>query len=104
MASPADSNVSVWVQFVPFLLVLAIFYFVILLPMKRRQKKVQLFLDALKVGDRVITTSGIHGTITKIGDRTVKVQVADKVHIELSRAAIAGYQGQDPVVADNTQA
>jgi preprotein translocase subunit YajC len=91
-------------QFLPFLLIFAIFYFVILLPMKRRQKKVQLFLDALKVGDRVITTSGIHGTITKIGDRTVKVQIADKVQIELSRAAIAGYQGQDPVVADNSQA
>ena len=104
MAAPADSNVSMWVQFVPFLLVLAIFYFVILLPMKRRQKKVQLFLDALKVGDRIITTSGIHGTITKIGERTVKVQVADKVQIELSRAAIAGYQGQDPVVADSSQA
>jgi preprotein translocase subunit YajC len=104
MAAPADSSVSPWVQFVPFLLVLAIFYFVILLPMKRRQKKVQLFLDALKVGDRIITTSGIHGTITKIGDRTVKVQIADKVQIELSRAAIAGYQGQDPVVADSSQA
>ena len=104
MAAPADSNVSVWVQFLPFVLVLAIFYFVILLPMKRRQKKVQLFLDALKVGDRIITTSGIHGTITKIGDRTVKVQIADKVQIELSRAAIAGYQGQDPVVADSSQA
>lgn len=104
MAAPPDSGVSPWVQFVPFLLVLAIFYFIILLPMKRRQKKVQSFQDGLKVGDRIITTAGIHGTITRLSDRTVKVQVADKVQIEFSRAAIAGYQGQDPVVADNTQA
>jgi preprotein translocase subunit YajC len=101
MGTPADSNVSVWVQFLPFVLVLGIFYFVILLPMKRRQKKVQQFLDALKVGDRIITTSGIYGSITKLGDRSVQVQIADKVRIELSKAAISGYQGQDPVVPEN---
>jgi preprotein translocase subunit YajC len=104
MATPANQDVSPWVQFLPFVLVLAIFYFVILLPMKRRQKKVQQFLDTLKVGDRVVTNSGIYGTITKIADRTVKVQIADKVNVELSKAAIAGYQGQDPVAPDTTQA
>ncbi len=103
MAAPADQNVSPWVQFLPFILVIGIFYFIILLPMKRRQKKVQQFLEALKVGDRVVTNSGIYGTITKITDRTVKVQIADRVTIELSKAAIAGYQGQDPVVPDTPQ-
>ena len=102
MGAPADGNVSVWVQFLPFILVLGIFYFVILLPMKRRQKKVQQFLDGLNVGDRIITTSGIYGSITKMSDRSVQVQIADKVRIELSRAAIAGYQGQEPVVPENT--
>ena len=104
MAAPADSNVSPWVQILPFALALAIVYFVLLLPMKRRQKKVQQFLDALKVGDKIITTGGIYGTITRIVDRSVKVQIADKVTIEISKAAIAGLQGQDPVVPDNTQA
>jgi preprotein translocase subunit YajC len=104
MATSADQNVSPWVQFLPFILVIAIFYFVILLPMKRRQKKVQQFLEALKVGDRVVTSSGIYGSITKIADRTVKVRIADNVTIELSKAAIVGYQGQDPVVPDTPQA
>jgi preprotein translocase subunit YajC len=104
LATPADSSVSPWVQFLPFALALAIVYFVLLLPMKRRQKKVQSFLDSLKVSDRVITTGGIYGTIVKIGDRSVKLQVADKVNIEISKAAIAGLQGQEPVVADNSQA
>ena len=104
LATPPDQNVSPWVQFLPFVLVIAIFYFVILLPMKRRQKKVQQFLEALKVGDRIVTNSGIYGTITKITDRTVKVQIADKVNIELSKAAIAGYQGQDPIAPDTSQA
>ncbi len=104
MAAPADSNVSPWVQFLPFALALAIVYFVLLLPMKRKQKKVQQFLEALKVGDRIVTSGGIHGTIVKIADRSVKVQIADKVNIEISKAAIAGLQGQEPIVPDNSQA
>lgn len=103
MGAPTD-NVSPWVQFLPFALALAIVYFVLLLPMKRRQKKVQQFLDALKVGDRVVTSGGMYGTIVKLADRSVKLQVADKVNIEISKAAIAGLQGQEPVVPDNSQA
>src|ERR1700716_1381238 len=89
---------SPWLQLVPFVLVLAIFYFIILLPMKRKQQKVQEFLDALKVGDRVITTGGIHGQVTRLGEQSIQLQIADKVRIEVSKAAIGGYQGQAPVV------
>jgi preprotein translocase subunit YajC len=105
LGTPANTgDVSPWVQFLPFALALAIVYFVLLLPMKRKQKKVQQFLDALKVGDRIVTTGGIYGTIARIGDRSVKVQIADKVNIEISKAAIAGLQGQEPVAPDTTQA
>ena len=89
-------------QFLPFALILGIFYFMILLPMKKRQKKVQEFQDSLKVGDKVVTTSGIYGQITRLNDKSVQVQIADKVRIEISRAAVGGYQGQDPVVADSS--
>ena len=89
------------VQAIPFALILGIFYFMILLPMKRRQKKVQEFQASLKVGDKVVTTSGIYGQITRLNDKSVQVQIADKVRIEVARAAVGGYQGQEPVVADN---
>jgi preprotein translocase subunit YajC len=95
-ASPEGG--SPWLQLVPFVIVLGIFYFIILLPMKRKQQKVQAFLDALKVNDKVITTGGIYGQITRLGEQTVQIQIADKVRIEVSRAAIGGYQGQPPVV------
>ena len=88
------------IQFLPFALILAIFYFLILMPMQRRQKKVREFQEALKVGDKIVTTSGIYGQITKVNDKSVQVQIADKVRIEVARAAVGGYQGQDPVVAD----
>jgi preprotein translocase subunit YajC len=89
------------VGFIPFALILGIFYFLILLPMKNRQKKVQAFQDALKAGDKVITTGGIYGRITKVNDKSVQLEIADKVRIEVSRAAVGGYQGQDPVVAES---
>src|SRR5688572_8031734 len=97
MGAPPQGGGAAWLQFVPFLLVLGIFYFVILLPMKKRQQKVQAFLAALKVDDRVITSGGIYGTITKAGDTSVQLQIANNVRIEVSRAAIVGYQGQEPV-------
>ncbi len=99
LAAPGPGAPSAWVQLLPFVLVLGIFYFIILLPMKRRQQKVQTFLAALKVGDRVVTSGGIFGTITRVSDQSLQLQIADKVRIEISRAAVVGYQGQEPVVA-----
>jgi preprotein translocase subunit YajC len=97
MGQPAPGQ-NPWLSLLPFALMLAIFYMLVLLPMRRRQKKVQQFQAALKVGDRVITTSGIYGQITRLSDASVQVQIADKVRIEVARAAVGGYQGQDPVV------
>ena len=94
----APDGGSPWFQLIPFVLVLGIFYFIILLPMKRKQQKVTEFLDGLKVGDRVVTTGGIYGQITKLGDKSIQLQIADKIRIEVAKAAIGGYQGQEPVV------
>jgi preprotein translocase subunit YajC len=101
MAAPPNQAVSPWIQLIPFALVLGIFYFVILLPMKRRQKKVQEFLDGLKVGDRVVTTGGLFGSIARISDQSIQLQIAPNVRVDVSRAAIVGYQGQAPVADQN---
>jgi preprotein translocase subunit YajC len=102
MAASPD-GASPWLQLVPFVLVLGIFYFIILLPMKKKQQKVAQFLESLKVGDKIITTGGIYGQVTRLGDQSVQVQVADKIRIEVAKAAIGGYQGQDPVVELSNQ-
>ena len=101
MAPPGQGNVLL--QFLPVAIVVAIFYFLILLPMKRRQNKIQEFQDSLKVGDKIVTTGGIYGKITRVTDKTLQVEVAERVRIEMSRAAVAGYQGQEPV-ADSSNA
>jgi len=85
-------------QLWPFAVMLLIFYFIVLMPMRKRQKKVQEFQTSLKAGDRVITTGGIHGEVTKVTNDIVQLQIADKVRINVSRASIGGYQGQEPVV------
>lgn len=98
MAPPGQGAPNIWVSLAPFALMILIFYVLVLLPMRRRQKKVQDFQQSLKVGDKVITTGGIHGVITRVSEQSVQVQIADKVRIEIARAAIGGYQGQEPVV------
>ncbi len=95
MGAPPGSGVNPYVQLIPIALVFAIFYFIILLPTKRRQKKLQEFLEALKVGDRVVTNGGIYGSVTKVDGNTIQLQIADKVRIEIAKNAIVGYQGQE---------
>jgi preprotein translocase subunit YajC len=97
MGSAPAPGVNPLVQLVPIALVFAIFYFIILLPTRRKQKKLDEFLAGLKVGDRVVTTGGIYGSVTKVSDRSVQLQIANNVRIEVAKAAIGGYQGQEPL-------
>jgi preprotein translocase subunit YajC len=100
MGAPTPGAPNPWMQLIPFVLVLGIFYFVILMPMKRRQQKVREFLGALKVGDHIVTSGGMYGTITRLSDQSVQIQVADKVRVEIARTAVVGYQGQEPVATE----
>ena len=102
MAAPSQGAPSALVQLLPFALVLAIFYFIILLPMKRKQQKVADFLGSLKEGDKVVTSGGIYGTITRINDQALQLQIAERVRVDVSRNAIVGYQGQEPVAPEGT--
>ena len=85
------------ISFIPLVAMLAIFYFILVLPMKKKQQKVQAFLQALKEGDRIVTSGGLFGTITKLKDDAVQLQIAQNVRVDISKAAIVGYQGQPPV-------
>ncbi len=73
----------------PLLLMFGIMYFLVILPQQRQRKKVQEMLGAVKNGDKVVTTSGIYGTINGIDGDTFILKVADNVKIRIARAAIA---------------
>src|SRR5690348_18497577 len=83
MGQSAQSSQSLLVQLIPFALMIGIFYVLVLLPMRKRQKKVQDFQAGLKVGDRIITTNGFFGQITRLEEsklnegKTIQVQIAE---------------------------
>jgi preprotein translocase subunit YajC len=75
---------------------MVIFYFLMIMPAQRRQKKVAEMLRNLKTGDKVITNGGIYGTIAGMDDDSVQLRIAEQVKIKVSRAAIAGLQAEPP--------
>jgi preprotein translocase subunit YajC len=78
--------------FLPLILIMIIFYFLMIMPAQRRQKKVAEMLKNLKAGDKVITNGGIYGTIVGLEDESVQLRIAEQVKVKLARSAIAGLQ------------
>jgi preprotein translocase subunit YajC len=85
--------------FLPMILIFGIFYFLIIRPQQRRQRQAQqerdAMLNALKAGDKVVTTGGIYGTIVAVRDSTVQLRIAQSVSVEVLRSAIAGPQSAE---------
>jgi preprotein translocase subunit YajC len=71
-----------------FALIIGIFYFLILRPQQKRQKERQKLLEALKKGDKVVTSGGMYGTIAGIDEKTVLIQVSDNVKMKFERSAV----------------
>ena len=69
--------------------IIAIFYFMIIRPQRKRQKERDSLLSQIKKGDKVITAGGMHGDIVGIDEKTVLLEVADKVKIKVERSSIA---------------
>src|ERR1700747_3506865 len=79
-----------WLGFAPLLFIFAIFYFLLIMPQQRRQKKWQQMLSELKTGDKVVTSGGLHGTIVALKDDYVHLRVPpDNLRIEVSRASVS---------------
>jgi preprotein translocase subunit YajC len=72
----------------PMIMMFAIFYFILIRPQQKKQKEAIKMLDSLKEGDTVVTLSGIHGTIKKLKDDTVMLQIAENVRIKINRSSI----------------
>ena len=86
---------DVFLQFAPIIFIGLIFYVLIFLPMKKKQKKADAMIAALKSGDKVITNGGIYGVVAGVKDRTLILKVADQVKIEIAKSAVAGLQSPE---------
>jgi len=79
-----------WLGFAPLIFIFAIFYFLLIMPQQRRQKKWQAMLNELKTGDKVVTTGGLRGTIVALKDEYIHLRVPpDNLRIEVSRGSVA---------------
>jgi preprotein translocase subunit YajC len=90
-----NSTSGTLLSLIPFALIFIIFYFLVILPQQKRTKKQKALLEALKKGDKVITASGIWGTVTNLGKETVTLQIADSTKIRMQRDQIARLRSDD---------
>lgn len=79
---------NLFVSFIPFLAVIAIFYFIMIRPQQKKQKERNAMLQSLKKGDKVITIGGVHGTITDITEERVTLKVSDTTKLLFERSAV----------------
>jgi preprotein translocase subunit YajC len=81
---------SFFLQLVPFLAVFLIFYFILFRPQQAAARKRQEMLKAIKRGDAVYTSGGLHGKVTGITDKVVTLEIADNVRVKVYRSFVAG--------------
>ncbi|MCP4682341.1 MAG: preprotein translocase subunit YajC [Desulfobacterales bacterium] len=79
--------------FIPLILMFVIFYFLLIRPQQKKTKQHRELLAALKKGDRVVSSGGLHGVITGLTDDIVTMEIAPKVRVKVSRASVSGVAG-----------
>jgi len=92
---------SLWVTLLPFVLMFAIFYFLLIRPQQKKSRERASMLNALKKGDKVTTIGGMHGTIDQISDDTVVLKVNDVTKLTFDRSAINGVSARAETKADS---
>jgi preprotein translocase subunit YajC len=90
--SPGQGQASGWIQLLPVVVVVAIFYFLMWRPTQKRQRDVQRMLENLKSGDKVVTSGGILGTVVAVDRNVVQLRVADKVKIDVTKSSVVALQ------------
>lgn len=79
---------------IPFLLVFVIFYLLIVMPQRKRQKKHMTMVEQLKPGDRIVTTGGMFGTVMGVHPDRIELKIAANVKVDITKSAVAVILGQ----------
>ena len=98
-AEPAPAAGGGFGAFVPLILIFVIFYFLLIRPQQKKAREHQQFLANLKKGDVVVTSGGLHGTVTGLTDKVVTLEIADNVRVKVSRGYVLG--GEETAGADS---
>lgn len=95
LAAAAEQQASVISLFMPFIIMIAVFYLFLIRPQQKQQRERRAMLESLKKGDKVITVGGIHGEITAIKGDDLTLRIADKTEVRLSRSGVSRVKGKD---------
>lgn len=89
LQASSTSAAAIFVQVLPILAVIAIWYFVVIAPASKQRRQTQQMLASLKKGDRVLTSGGIYGTIQSVEADSVQLRIAENVKVKVTRASVA---------------
>lgn len=88
--------------FVPLILMFAIFYFLLIRPQQKKAKQHKMLLSSIKKGDKIVSSGGLHGTVTGLTEEVVTVEIAPKIRVKVSRGSVAGIMGRPEPPAPQT--
>jgi preprotein translocase subunit YajC len=95
-AEPPAGGTALILTMLPWLIFIFFFYWLfVAAPMKKKQKAFAQLMSNLKKGDRIVTNSGMYGTITAIQEKTLKIRIANNVEVEMDKSAIAGLAAEE---------
>lgn len=100
-AAPASGGLG---MFVPMILIMVMFYFILIRPQRKAQKAQEEMRKNVRIGDKVVTIGGIHGLVSGITEKTVSVKVADALSLKFDRAAVASVESKSKADEPDTKA
>jgi preprotein translocase subunit YajC len=100
LQAPASGPFGALGSLIPMLLIFAIFYVVLMLPMQRQRKALRQTIESLKKGDRVVTSGGIYGEVISVDGATLILRIADNVKVKVAKSAISGLEGTESEKSD----
>ncbi len=104
MTTPADGGiVALIVQFVPFIAIFVLFYFLLIRPQQKRAKEHQAMIMAVKRGDTVVMSSGMIGKVTRVEDAEVNVEIAPSVNVRVVKSMIAEVRNRTAIAANDSK-
>lgn len=85
----AGGPMATFMQFIPLVLIVVIFYFLLIRPQQKKAKEHKLMMEGLKKGDKVITQGGIYGVVEAVGTNTLTLKIAENVKVKFGKGFVA---------------
>lgn len=100
----AQAGGGIWGSFLIMVPIFAIMYFLMIRPQQKKQKEHEAMLSRVKAGDKIMTQGGLYGTVTKVGDKRVTIEIAERVNVEFAQGAIAAILNEEvPAASDKKE-